>query len=92
MLIVVFLDHQLVNDRKLGQTVLAVKAPLIGSSNATQMENLGPFDYVYLKVPFPEGFSGSEIHPHKTSAGPPSSYFLMVRLLQDLGGHLLTNW
>ncbi|KAL8712953.1 MAG: hypothetical protein Q9220_002811 [cf. Caloplaca sp. 1 TL-2023] len=69
----------LVNDRRLGQTNLAVKPGQVGTSNATKKENLGLFDYAHLKVPFPTDFKGSEIHPHHAKHGPPSSYFLMRR-------------
>ncbi|KAL8906979.1 MAG: hypothetical protein Q9207_001665 [Kuettlingeria erythrocarpa] len=71
--------HQLVSERKLGQTDLVVKKGQVGTSNATKKENLGPFNYAYLKVPFPENFRGSDIHPHHPKHGLPSSYFLMRR-------------
>ncbi|KAL8940922.1 MAG: hypothetical protein Q9211_002041 [Gyalolechia sp. 1 TL-2023] len=72
-------DNLLVYERKLGQTNLAVRTGQIGTSNATKKENLGLLDYVYLKIPFPDNFGGSEIHPHIPNHGPPTSYFLMRR-------------
>lgn len=71
--------NQLVRERKLGQTNLAVRTSQIGTSNATKKENLGLLDYVYLKIPFPGDFKGSEIHPHIPNHGLPTSYFLMRR-------------
>lgn len=85
------LDHKLVGDRRLGQTNLAVKSAQVGTSNATKKENLGLFDYAHLKVPFPADFTGSEIHPHHASHGPPRSYFLMVRKSQCTGKASLTS-
>lgn len=69
----------LIRERRLGQTDLSVRAGAVGTSNATKRENLGLFNYAHLKVPFPESFKGSEIHPHHPKHGPPTSYFLMVR-------------
>ncbi|KAL9005142.1 MAG: hypothetical protein Q9188_002056 [Gyalolechia gomerana] len=71
--------NRLVHERKLGQTNLAVGTAQVGTSNATKKENLGLLDYVYLKIPFPDNFGGSEIHPHIPNHGPPTSYFLMRR-------------
>ncbi|KAL9596470.1 MAG: hypothetical protein Q9219_005776 [cf. Caloplaca sp. 3 TL-2023] len=71
--------HRLINERKLGQTNLSVKTVQVGTSNATKKENLGILNYVYLKIPFPADFGGSEIHPHIANHGPPTSYFLMRR-------------
>ncbi|KAI4254571.1 MAG: hypothetical protein LQ352_003010 [Teloschistes flavicans] len=71
--------HELVRDRRLGQTNLAVKSGQVGTSNATKKDNLGLFDYAHLKIPFPPDFEGSEIHPHHARHGPPRSYFLMRR-------------
>ncbi|KAL8972828.1 MAG: hypothetical protein Q9197_002613 [Variospora fuerteventurae] len=70
---------RLVSERRLGQTNLAVRTNQIGTSNATRKENLGLLDYAYLKIPFPENFKGSDIHPHTAKHGPPTSYFLMRR-------------
>ncbi|KAL8854329.1 MAG: hypothetical protein Q9221_000815 [Calogaya cf. arnoldii] len=69
----------LIQERRLGQTDLSVRAGVVGTSNATKRENLGLFNYAHLKVPFPESFKGSEIHPHHPKHGPPTSYFLMRR-------------
>ncbi|KAL8673955.1 MAG: hypothetical protein Q9168_001650 [Polycauliona sp. 1 TL-2023] len=69
----------LIRERRLGQTDLSVRAGAVGTSNATKRENLGLFNYAHLKVPFPENFKGSEIHPHHPKHGPPNSYFLMRR-------------
>ncbi|KAL8753223.1 MAG: hypothetical protein Q9199_005192 [Rusavskia elegans] len=69
----------LIRERRLGQTDLSVRAGAVGTSNATKRENLGLFNYAHLKVPFPESFKGSEIHPHHPKHGPPTSYFLMRR-------------
>ncbi|KAI4202076.1 MAG: hypothetical protein LQ348_001553 [Seirophora lacunosa] len=71
--------EKLISERRLGQTNLAVRTNQVGTSNATKKENLGPLDYAYLKIPFPENFKGSEIHPHTAKHGPPTSYFLMRR-------------
>ncbi|KAL8997622.1 MAG: hypothetical protein Q9169_003169 [Polycauliona sp. 2 TL-2023] len=69
----------LIRERRLGQTDLSVRAGAVGTSNATKRENLGLFNYAHLKVPFPDNFKGSEIHPHHPKHGPPTSYFLMRR-------------
>ncbi|CAL8578339.1 hypothetical protein XPA_004128 [Xanthoria parietina] len=69
----------LIRERRLGQTDLSVRPGAVGTSNATKRENLGLFNYAHLKVPFPESFKGSEIHPHHPKHGPPTSYFLMRR-------------
>ncbi|KAI4277104.1 MAG: hypothetical protein LQ337_002025 [Flavoplaca oasis] len=69
----------LIRERRLGQTDLSVKPGAVGTSNATKRENLGLFNYAHLKVPFPDNFKGSEIHPHHPKHGPPTSYFLMRR-------------
>ncbi|KAL9054121.1 MAG: hypothetical protein Q9206_003675 [Seirophora lacunosa] len=82
--------EKLISERRLGQTNLAVRTNQVGTSNATKKENLGPLDYAYLKIPFPENFKGSEIHPHTAKHGPPTSYFLMVRESRDFWGPPLT--
>lgn len=71
-------DEELLTRRRLGSTNLAVKPRQVGTSNATQPEHLGPFEYVHLRAPLPKNLKGSEIF--KTGAGQaaPASYFLMV--------------
>lgn len=72
--------------RRLGQTTLGVKPGLVGTSNATKPENLGPFDYAHLRAPLPKDLDGSEIHAHHPNANSPKFYFLMVR--SEDGDHL----
>ena len=73
-----FTDSKLIKVRRLGQTTLSVKAGLVGTSDATKPENLGPFDYAHLRAPLPEELEGSEIHAHHPNATIPKFYFLMV--------------
>lgn len=70
----VTLDNELVDRRRLGQTDLTVRNSQVGTSSATQPENLGKFDYAHLRVNIPEtryGIWGPK--------GSPTSYFLMRR-------------
>ncbi|KAL8921241.1 MAG: hypothetical protein Q9208_005852 [Pyrenodesmia sp. 3 TL-2023] len=48
--------HRLVSERRLGQTDLVVKKGQVGTSNATKKENLGPFNYAYLKRRSSDGY------------------------------------
>lgn len=68
----------LVERRKLGQTDLSVKPGQVGTSNATQPKNLGPFDYAHLRVPLPKDLKGSGVFQGTKSAPIPEAYFLMV--------------
>lgn len=68
----------LVERRKLGQTDLSVKPGQVGTSNATQPKNLGPFDYAHLRVPLPKDLKGSGVFQGSKSAPIPEAYFLMV--------------
>jgi len=68
----------LVERRKLGQTDLSVKPGQVGTSNATQPKNLGPFDYAHLRVPLPKDLKGSGVFQGTKSAPVPEAYFLMV--------------
>lgn len=66
--------QELVDRRRLGQTDLTVRTSQVGTSSATQPENLGKFDYAHLRVSIPETRNG--IWGPK---GSPTSYFLMRR-------------
>lgn len=66
--------EELVDRRRLGQTDLTVRNSQVGTSSATQPENLGKFDYAHLRVQIPETHFG--IWGPK---GSPASYFLMRR-------------
>ena len=69
---------ELIKTRRLGQTDLSVKPGLVGVSNATKPENLGPFDYAHLRAPLPEDLKGSQIFAPQQNQSAPTSYFLMV--------------
>lgn len=64
--------------RRLGRTKLSVKANLVGTSNATAKENLGPVEYAHLRAPLPENLTGSEIFTPQAGQPHPTSYFFMV--------------
>lgn len=66
--------EELVDRRRLGQTDLVVKNSQVGTSSATQPENLGKFDYLHLRVNIPETKNGIW-----GNRGSPTSYFLMRR-------------
>ncbi|KAI9679338.1 MAG: hypothetical protein M1817_005358 [Caeruleum heppii] len=68
--------EELVDRRRLGQTILAVKPGQIGTSNATRPQNLGVFDYAHLRAPLPKDLKDSGIFVGPTV---PESYFLMRR-------------
>lgn len=68
--------EELVERRRLGQTILAVKPTQIGTSNATRPQNLGIFDYAHLRAPLPKDLKDSGIFVGPTV---PESYFLMRR-------------
>jgi len=55
-----------------------VKPGQVGTSNATQPKNLGPFDYAHLRVPLPKDLKGSGVFQGTKSAPVPEAYFLMV--------------
>lgn len=57
-------DHELVENRRLGQTNLGEKGSLGG-----------PFSYVHLRVALPNPLEDQELF----GAGAPESYFLMRR-------------
>lgn len=64
--------------RRLGRTKLSVKPNLVGTSNATAKENLGPVEYAHLRAPLPENLTGSEIFTPQAGQPHPTSYFFMV--------------
>ncbi|KAK4695909.1 hypothetical protein P7C71_g1918, partial [Lecanoromycetidae sp. Uapishka_2] len=70
---------ELIKKRRLGQTTLTVKPGLVGTSNSTKPENLGPFDYAHLRAPLPENLKGSEIFAPHANQSTPEVYFLMRR-------------
>lgn len=69
----------LLNRRRLGKTKLTVKPGQVGTSNATKVENLGPFEYAHLRAPLPDDLTGSEIFASQQNQAHPETYFLMVR-------------
>lgn len=71
-------DDELIKKRRLGQTTLTVKPGLVGTSNSTKPENLGPFDYAHLRAPLPDNLKGSEIFAPHANQSTPEVYFLMV--------------
>lgn len=89
------LDEELLARRRLGKTKLAVKPGQIGTSNATQPQNLGPFgkshgggpataakkdlEYAHLRAPLPADLKGSEIFATQSNQPHPETYFLMRR-------------
>ncbi len=78
-LLIALVDDELIKKRRLGQTTLTVKPGLVGTSNSTKPENLGPFDYAHLRAPLPENLKGSEIFAPHANQSTPEVYFLMVR-------------
>ena len=74
-------DDELLARRRLGKTTLAVKREQVGTSNATKLENLGPFEYAHLRAPLPKDLKGSEIFPSHAPSQHPDTYFLMVSVL-----------
>ena len=72
------LDAELIRLRRLGRTNLSVGPTQIGLNNATQPENLGPFDYAHLRAPLPEDLKGSQVFAPQLNQPVPTSYFLMV--------------
>ncbi|KAJ5587276.1 uncharacterized protein N7459_003041 [Penicillium hispanicum] len=70
---------ELLARRRLGKTNLSVKPGQIGTSNATQPENLGLFEYAHLRAPLPKDLKGSEIFPSHSAQQHPETYFLMRR-------------
>lgn len=73
-------DDELLARRRLGKTHLAVKREQVGTSNATKLENLGPFEYAHLRAPLPKDLKGSEIFPSHAPSQHPDTYFLMVSI------------
>lgn len=57
---------------------MSVKKGLIGTTNATKEENLGPVEYAHLRAPLPEDLSNSEIFAPQEGQPHPQTYFLMV--------------
>ncbi|KAE8149158.1 hypothetical protein BDV25DRAFT_6755 [Aspergillus avenaceus] len=70
---------ELLRCRRLGKTNLSVRPTVIGTSNATKPENLGPFEYAHLRVKLPKDLKGSEIFPSHNPSQQPETYFLMRR-------------
>ncbi|KAK6821523.1 hypothetical protein RU639_007844 [Aspergillus parasiticus] len=71
--------EELLRCRRLGKTNLTVRPTVIGTSNATKPENLGPFEYAHLRVKLPRDLKGSEIFPSHNTQQQPETYFLMRR-------------
>ncbi|KAF7596336.1 hypothetical protein BBP40_002080 [Aspergillus hancockii] len=71
--------EELLRCRRLGKTNLTVRPTVIGTSNATKPENLGPFEYAHLRVKLPKDLKGSEIFPSHNAQQQPETYFLMRR-------------
>ncbi|KAK5938548.1 hypothetical protein PMZ80_009519 [Knufia obscura] len=70
---------ELLERRRLGRTRLSVKSTLVGTTNATKQENLGPVEYAHLRAPLPEDLSSSEIFAPQPGQPHPQTYFLMRR-------------
>lgn len=78
MHLIATVDEELLRCRRLGKTNLTVRPTVIGTSNATKPENLGPFEYAHLRVKLPRDLKGSEIFPSHNTQQQPETYFLMV--------------
>lgn len=71
--------EELSGRRRLGRTRLSVKPTLVGTTNATKQENLGPVEYAHLRAPLPDDLSSSEIFAPQAGQPHPQTYFLMRR-------------
>ncbi|KAJ5785452.1 uncharacterized protein N7503_010664 [Penicillium pulvis] len=71
--------EDLVEQRRLGRTNLSIKPEVVGTCSATKPENLGVFEYAFLRAPLPEDLKGSGIFSPNTFGQYPGTYFLMRR-------------
>jgi len=79
LMLIIWIDEELLSRRRLGKTKLQVKPGQVGTSNATKPENLGTFEYAHLRAPLPKDLKGSEIFASHQNQPHPETYFLMVR-------------